>query len=67
MDDNSMKDQGAMPVPRRGRFLLRGGYVVTLDDRLGELAADILVADGKIREVGRGSTATSRWSMPPTI
>ena len=53
MDDNSMKDQGAMPVPRGGRFLLRGGYVVTLDDRLGELAADILVADGKIREVGR--------------
>jgi cytosine/adenosine deaminase-related metal-dependent hydrolase len=54
MDDAPMSDQRAMPAPRGERFLLRGGYLVTLDDRLGELTGDILVDGGQIKDVGRG-------------
>ena len=39
------------PAPRGDSFLLRGGYVVTLDDALGDLSCDVLVVDGKIRTV----------------
>jgi 5-methylthioadenosine/S-adenosylhomocysteine deaminase len=39
------------PAPRGDSFLLRGGYVVTLDDALGDLSGDVLVVDGKIRAV----------------
>jgi len=37
--------------PRSDTFLLRGGLIVSLDDRLGELTGDVLVAGGKIRDV----------------
>ena len=37
---------------RRGRLLLRGGIVLTLDDKLGDFVrADVLVDDGRIRTV----------------
>jgi 5-methylthioadenosine/S-adenosylhomocysteine deaminase len=48
-----MTDRQAIPPPRDRRFLLRGGFVVTLDDRLGEFPGDVLVAEGRIREVAR--------------
>jgi cytosine/adenosine deaminase-related metal-dependent hydrolase len=38
-----------------GRLLIRGGVVLTGDDRLGDVAdGDILVEDGRIVDVGRG-------------
>jgi cytosine/adenosine deaminase-related metal-dependent hydrolase len=45
-----------MPVPphsapRASKLLLRGGFLVTLDDSLGEFAGDVLIADGKIETV----------------
>jgi cytosine/adenosine deaminase-related metal-dependent hydrolase len=35
-------------VPRETKFLLRGGFLVTLDDTLGDFTGDMLVADGKV-------------------
>src|SRR5574342_76816 len=46
-----MTDRQAIPPPHDRRFLLRGGFVVTLDDRLGEFPGDVLVAEGRIRDV----------------
>jgi 5-methylthioadenosine/S-adenosylhomocysteine deaminase len=37
--------------PRGPRFLLRGASVVTVDDQIGDLHGDILVANGKIEAV----------------
>jgi 5-methylthioadenosine/S-adenosylhomocysteine deaminase len=40
-------------VQGQRRILLKGGVVLTLDPRLGDFArADVLIEDGKIREVG---------------
>lgn len=40
---------------KRGTFLIRGGYVVTMDDAIGNLrGADVLVKDGVILDVGPG-------------
>jgi cytosine/adenosine deaminase-related metal-dependent hydrolase len=47
----NMTEQQAIGAPRGSRFVLRGGFVITLDDRLGEFFCDVLVADGKIRQV----------------
>jgi 5-methylthioadenosine/S-adenosylhomocysteine deaminase len=44
-------------VPKRPRVLLRGGYIVTLDPKIGELRGDILIDNGKIAAVGKGLTA----------
>src|SRR5271154_1836632 len=35
-----------------GRLLLRGAYVVSMDEDVGELTGDVLVEDGKIAAVG---------------
>jgi cytosine/adenosine deaminase-related metal-dependent hydrolase len=35
-------------APRETKFLLRGGFLVTLDDALGDFAGDMLVAGGRI-------------------
>jgi 5-methylthioadenosine/S-adenosylhomocysteine deaminase len=46
--------EGAAPQPTRGkrRTLIKGGYVVTLDQHLGELVAgDVLIEDGVIADV----------------
>lgn len=41
------------------RTLIKGGFVITLDRELGDLAgADVLIEDGKIRAVGPGLQAT---------
>ena len=47
-----MTSVAATPPPRGRRVLLRGGLLITLDERHGELRGDILISDGKIREVG---------------
>ena len=44
--------------PARRDFLVRGGYVVSMDSRLGDMPmADVLVVDGRIAEVGRNLSA----------
>jgi 5-methylthioadenosine/S-adenosylhomocysteine deaminase len=39
------------PIPRGNRVLLRGGFLVTVDETLGEFTGDILMQDGKIAMV----------------
>lgn len=46
-----MTDQQNFQAPRGGSYVLRGGLVVSMDDRLREFTGDVLVADGKIKEV----------------
>jgi 5-methylthioadenosine/S-adenosylhomocysteine deaminase len=48
-----MTIQQTTSAPRGSTYLLRGGFVITLDDALGEFFGDVLVADGRIREVAR--------------
>jgi 5-methylthioadenosine/S-adenosylhomocysteine deaminase len=45
--------KSSMAAPRGGTFLLHGGFIVTLDDRLGEFSGDVLVSDGKVQQVAR--------------
>ena len=57
-------------LQRQRRILLKGGVVLTLDRQVGDFAqADVLIEDGKIREV-RPNIAVSatppRWSMRRT-
>ncbi|WP_097868724.1 amidohydrolase family protein [Streptomyces sp. rh34] len=35
------------------RVLLKGAYLMTQDDRLGDFVGDVLVADGRIADIGR--------------
>ncbi|HZP29491.1 MAG TPA: amidohydrolase family protein, partial [Acidimicrobiia bacterium] len=42
----------AHPVPDRGRTLLRGGYVLTMDPELGDFVGDVLLAGDRIEAVG---------------
>ena len=51
-----MTERPPMPAPRGDSFVLRGGLLITLDDRLGELTGDILVAGGKIKDVAPRSS-----------
>lgn len=52
--DNADTDHG-----RRGRYLIRGGAVVTVDKALGVLPrADVLIDGGTIEAVGRDLTAS---------
>ncbi|MDB5964827.1 MAG: amidohydrolase [Polaromonas sp.] len=45
-------------LPRRGTVLFKGGFVMTMDSELGDLAdADVLVKDGKIVSVGKNLSA----------
>ena len=46
-----MTAQDTIPAPRGGKYLLRGASLITMDDRLGDFTGDVLVADGKIKEV----------------
>jgi cytosine/adenosine deaminase-related metal-dependent hydrolase len=48
-----MAAQQTISAPRGQRFLLRGGFIVTGDDQIGEFHGDVLVVDGKIKEVAR--------------
>ena len=48
-----MAAQQTISAPRGSSFVLRGGFIVTVDDRLGEFAGDVLVVEGKIQEVAR--------------
>ncbi len=41
------------PLPDRGELLIRGAYVLTMDDRLGDLPrGDVHIRDGAIADVG---------------
>ena len=45
--------RAAGPLPARGEFIIRGGYVLTMDSALGDLATgDVHVRDGVIVAVG---------------
>ncbi len=46
------------PAPKNRRILLRGGLIVTCDERLGDLTGDILVVDGRIAEVAPAIAAS---------
>ncbi len=46
-----MTNQQTIRAPKGGSYVLRGGLIVSMDDRLGEFAGDVLVAGGKIKEV----------------
>ena len=46
-----MTDQTSIQAPRGGHYVLRGGLVISMDDRLREFNGDVLVADGKIKHV----------------
>ena len=50
---------GRSTVPRGSRILMRGGYIVSLDPKLGELRGDVLIDDGKIAAVGKNLAAGS--------
>jgi cytosine/adenosine deaminase-related metal-dependent hydrolase len=47
----------AAGIPRRPRVLLRNGYIVSLDPKIGELRGDILIDNGKIAAVGKNLSA----------
>lgn len=42
-----------MPHTFADRTLIKGAYILSQDDNLGELTGDVLVVDGKIADVGR--------------
>lgn len=49
---------GYAHLPVRGEYLIRGAYVLTMDDKLGDLPdGDILVRNGAIVAVGKGLKA----------
>ena len=49
-----MTTQETIPAPRGGKYLLRGASLITMDDRVGDFTGDVLVAEGKIKEVAPG-------------
>lgn len=44
-------NQPATDPPRGRRILVRGGLIVSMDEHIGDLRGDVLIADGRIREV----------------
>lgn len=49
----------AQGVPKGSRILLRGGYIVSQDPKLGQFRGDVLIDNGKIVAVGQGLEAGS--------
>ena len=47
-----MTDHRTIQAPRGSSYVLKGGLVISMDDRLREFTGDVLVADGKIKDVG---------------
>ena len=49
----------SVPGQNRGRILVKGGYVLTLDNTLGDMAdADVLIDGSTIAAIGRNIDAT---------
>jgi 5-methylthioadenosine/S-adenosylhomocysteine deaminase len=49
----------AVPAQSRSRMLIKGGYVLTLDDTLGDISgADVLIEGSTIAAIGRNIDAT---------
>jgi 5-methylthioadenosine/S-adenosylhomocysteine deaminase len=61
-----MTDQQHIRAPRDRNYVLRGGLLISMDDRLGELIGDVLVADGKIEEVAARIEAGDREVVDAT-
>jgi 5-methylthioadenosine/S-adenosylhomocysteine deaminase len=55
-----MTDQQHIRAPRDRIYVLRGGLLISMDDRFGELTGDVLVADGKIKELAANIDAGDR-------
>src|SRR6266571_8573325 len=50
--------RGSFKLPARGEFIIRGGYVMTMDPTLGDIArGDVHVKNGAIVAVGAGLKA----------
>jgi 5-methylthioadenosine/S-adenosylhomocysteine deaminase len=47
---DNMTDRHNIQAPRDGGYVLRGGLVISMDDRLREFTGDVLIADGKIKD-----------------
>lgn len=47
----------AQGAPKSGRVLLRNGYFITQDPKLGEFRGDLLMEDGRISAMGKGLKA----------
>ncbi len=48
------------PLPDRGTVIVRGGYVVTVDDAMGDLVdGEVVIRDGVIESVGGSGSATT--------
>lgn len=55
---NQRSTRAAPRLPARGEFLVRSGYVLTMDDALGEIVGgDVHVRNGEILAVGRNLRA----------
>jgi len=54
----SRSTNGAGAMPARGEFIVRNGYVLTMDEGLGDIAnGDVHVKNGQIIAVGKGLAA----------
>ena len=58
-------------APTGPRILIRGGYIVTQDPKLGQLRGDVLVDNGKITAIGKNLQALmfhsdARITNPPS-
>src|SRR5881628_1784447 len=52
--------RGSFKLPARGEFIIRGGYVMTMDPALGDIArGDVHVKNGAIVAVGAGLKASA--------
>ncbi|ALU89537.1 amidohydrolase family protein [Herbaspirillum rubrisubalbicans] len=48
------KEQATSPLPKRGEYIFRNGYILSMDPAIGEFATgDVHVKDGVILSVGR--------------
>lgn len=61
-----MTDQQHTRAPRDSNYVLRGGLLISMDNRFGELTGDVLVADGKIKEVAAKIDAGDREVVDAT-
>jgi 5-methylthioadenosine/S-adenosylhomocysteine deaminase len=55
----SANPAAAATAPKGSRILIRGGYVVTLDPKLGELRGDVAIDNGRIVAIGANLPAGS--------
>ncbi len=54
---NARAETSRQGSPKGARILIRGGYILTQDPKLGQLRGDVLIDNGKIVAVGKGLEA----------